>query len=390
MTTGVDCIDALEDPGADGSDGARALAGRRSSPSRRRSATRSPTRSAVDRQHPVHAGGHSRRTSRRTDRPERRRHVKRKTHRSDSFSGARSRPRTSPTSHGAARSSASASSGWPRTTSSPAASPGAAAALAADGGFRSGSASSRRWSAIPACSRWRSRRWHGMYPGRLLPGIGLGVPAWIDQMGLTPPLPAQRDARVRHLGPPPPRRRGAHREGQLFEFKSVKAHPPVPARRSRCTWASSARRCSSCRARSPTAPSSRCWPEPSTCAGRASRSTREARGRTHGPHRIVTFAFFSVDDDGGRARDRLRATDGLLPGRDGAQLADRGVRDRRRARRARRGRRRGVAAGMTEQWIDDLAVAGSPASARRRSRRCWTPAPTPSSSSRCRPRAPSA
>ena len=61
--------------------------------------------------------------------------------------------------------------------------------------YRSASGSSRRWSGTRPCSRWSSRQWRGC-TRRLLPGIGLGVPAWLGQMGgLTPPsqLAAMRE-----------------------------------------------------------------------------------------------------------------------------------------------------------------------------------------------------
>ena len=63
-----------------------------------------------------------------------------------------------------------------------------------------------------------------MYPGRVHPGIGLGVPAWIDQMGLTPPsqLGAMREC-VR-IGPQASRWRGVDRKGEVVRVQECEAH----------------------------------------------------------------------------------------------------------------------------------------------------------------------
>ena len=75
---------------------------------------------------------------------------------------------------------------------------------------------------------------------------------------------------------------------------------------------------------------------------RAAEGAREA-GRSE-PRALSTFAFFSVDRDGGRAKRGVRESDRVLPGGGRPQRADRRVRHQRRARGdarvGRSGRRR--------------------------------------------------
>lgn len=177
-----------------------------------------------------------------------------------------------------------------------------------------------------------------MYPGRVHPGIGLGVPAWIDQMGLTPPsqLGAMRECvgSVRRLLDG----EELTEKGKSFEFKSVKLTHPVSSERVPLYMGVVGPRMLkvSGEIADGTVISVLAGTEYLRWARQQIDEGRTAAGRTD-PHRIVTFTFFSVDEDGDVAKDQAQGPDGLLPGGDGAQFAYRGVRDRRPTRRARRG-----------------------------------------------------
>ena len=74
----------------------------------------------------------------------------------------------------------------------------------------------------------------------------------------------------------------------------------------------------------------------------------------------MTFTFFSVDEDGDVAKDRLRGLMAFyLAAMARSSLTEvYGIADQLVALAA--DGPENVAAGMTEQWIDDLAVAGTP------------------------------
>jgi alkanesulfonate monooxygenase SsuD/methylene tetrahydromethanopterin reductase-like flavin-dependent oxidoreductase (luciferase family) len=199
-----------------------------------------------------------------------------------------------------------------------------------------------------------------MYPGRLLPGIGLGVPAWIAQMGLSPAstLSAMREAvtSVRRLLDG----EELTETGKTFAFDAVKLTYAAPERIPLYMGV--------------------VGPKMLQLAGEIADGTvvsvlagveylkwlrarigegRERAGRTD-PHRIVTFALFSVDSDGARARERLRPLMGFyLAAMAHSSLVDvYGIADE--LHRLAEGGPQSVADGLQDAWIGDLAVAGDP------------------------------
>jgi 5,10-methylenetetrahydromethanopterin reductase len=199
-----------------------------------------------------------------------------------------------------------------------------------------------------------------MYPGRVHPGIGLGVPAWVEQMGLTPPsqLSAMRECvgSVRRLLDG----EELTETGKSFEFKQVKLTHPAPARVPLYMGVVGPKMLKiSGEIADGTVISVLAGTDYLKWARAQIDEGRAAAGRTD-HHRIVTFAMFSVDHDGAAARDRLRGIMGFyLAAMAHSSLTEvYGIVDELVG--LAEGGPTSVAAGMQDKWIDDLAVAGTP------------------------------
>jgi alkanesulfonate monooxygenase SsuD/methylene tetrahydromethanopterin reductase-like flavin-dependent oxidoreductase (luciferase family) len=199
-----------------------------------------------------------------------------------------------------------------------------------------------------------------MYPGRLWPGIGLGVPAWVNQMKLMPKsqLGAMRECvnSVRRL------LAGEEltEDGDSFSFVNVKLTYPVdnPVPVYMGVLGPKMLRLSGEIADGTVG---------SVLAGTAYiRWAREqiaggmqAAGRK-GHHRFAVFTMYAVDKDAAKAKEAVRAlmafylaavpksalTDVYGIGEELAELAQGGPER--------------LASEMPEQWVEDLVVAGEP------------------------------
>jgi alkanesulfonate monooxygenase SsuD/methylene tetrahydromethanopterin reductase-like flavin-dependent oxidoreductase (luciferase family) len=200
------------------------------------------------------------------------------------------------------------------------------------------------------------------FPGRLHPGIGTGVPAWMRQMGLKPksPLSALRESvtTVRRLLDG----EEVSLDGRCFQLDRVKlAHPPqtrVPLYMG--VLAPKAMELSGEIADGNVlsvlaSPQYVRWARERIAAG------VQTAGRTH-PRRLATFAFVSVDRDGAAAKAALRKPMAFYLAADGGNaLTDAyGISEELDAMLAGGGGAEAVAREMPERWIDDLAVAGEP------------------------------
>jgi alkanesulfonate monooxygenase SsuD/methylene tetrahydromethanopterin reductase-like flavin-dependent oxidoreductase (luciferase family) len=199
-----------------------------------------------------------------------------------------------------------------------------------------------------------------MYPGRLLPGIGLGVPAWVEQMGLTPPsqLSAMRECvgSVRRLLDG----EELSEKGKSFEFKSVKLTHPVQERVPLYMGVVGPKMLKvSGEIADGTVISVLAGTDYVRWARQQIDEGRAAAGRTD-PHKMATFAMFSVDDDAEVARERLRGIMGFyLAAMAHSSLTEvYGIADEIVSLAAEGPD--SVAAGLTDQWISDLAIAGTP------------------------------
>ena len=146
-----------------------------------------------------------------------------------------------------------------------------------------------------------------MFPGRVLPGVGLGVPYWLSQMGLYPKsqLTAMRECitSLRAL-------LGGEeltRDGDYFHFDQVKlTHPPseelplymgvIGPKMLELAGEIADGTVVSVLA----APEYVRWARDRVAAGAAK------AGRDPSQHRVATFALFAVDSDGRKAKESIR------------------------------------------------------------------------------------
>ena len=194
------------------------------------------------------------------------------------------------------------------------------------------------------------------YPGRLIAGLGLGVPGWIRQMGLHPrsPLTAMREcvSSVRRL------LRGETLDGQgeVFDFRDVRLTYPETG--------------------VPTAiHMGVTGPKMLALSGEIADGTvlsvaaghdyvRWARERIDegrsGPHRITVFAIYSVADDPQQARRAVRDPLAFYKSLGANALTDVYGISEQLLGLIDRGGYQAVRDGMPDQWIEDLTIAGSP------------------------------
>lgn len=199
------------------------------------------------------------------------------------------------------------------------------------------------------------------FPGRLTAGIGLGVPAWLRQVGRYPasPLRAMTECvtAVRALTSGD----RIDTAGEEFFFRDVAlTHPatePIPVfmgvsgpkmlrlsgELADGTVLSVGAGASYVR-----------WARQQIDQGRA------RAGRTTG-HHITAFALYAVDDDRQRARDEVRGPLAFYKAAGGvnAMTDVEGISDR-LSSMIQRGGADLVASEMPESWIDDLSVCGTP------------------------------
>jgi alkanesulfonate monooxygenase SsuD/methylene tetrahydromethanopterin reductase-like flavin-dependent oxidoreductase (luciferase family) len=199
------------------------------------------------------------------------------------------------------------------------------------------------------------------FPGRLMPAVGLGVPGWLEQMGLRPasPLRAVRDA-LTIVG-------ALLAGGQAPSTESFRAedvrlvHPPagpIPLQ----TGVSGPKmlQLSGELAHGTllsvlTGAEYLAWAREQIDTGRA-RSAQPER-----PHRITTFALCAVHEDSSVAKAEARSAVAFYLAAGGANaITDAyGISDDLRALLAEVGPD-GLEGRMPEAWVDDLAVAGDP------------------------------
>ncbi len=201
-----------------------------------------------------------------------------------------------------------------------------------------------------------------MFPGRLWPGIGLGVPLWIQQMGLHPAsaLRAMRECvtSVRAL---------LHEEeltyeGETFTFDHVKlTHPPTETLPIYMGVVGPKMLELSGEIADGTVVSVLAsidyvsWLRKRVTIG-AERGNRRSEA-----HRVACFALYAVDSDGKAAKESLRGVTAfyLAAMANSALNAAYGIVDE-VTDMAERGGHETVAAEMPDRWLDDLVIAGDP------------------------------
>lgn len=200
-----------------------------------------------------------------------------------------------------------------------------------------------------------------MYPGRLLPGIGLGVPAWIRQMGLHPKsqLTAMRECVSSARKLLDGEELSFH--GEIFSFDQVKlTHPPqghvplymgvIGPKMLQLSGEIADGTVTSVLA----SPGYIEWTREQLAVG----ARRAGRGDRH---RVVCFVLFAVDPDGRRAKETLRQLVAFYLTAMGVNaLTDVYGSSEQLQDMVDRGGVETVAAEMPDSWLDDLVVAGDP------------------------------
>jgi 5,10-methylenetetrahydromethanopterin reductase len=201
-----------------------------------------------------------------------------------------------------------------------------------------------------------------MFPGRLQPGIGTGVPAWMRQMGVKPrsPLSALRESvtSVRRLLDG----EEVSLDGRCFQLDRVKlTHPPrtrvplymgvlAPKAMQLSGEIADGNVLSVLAGRDYVR-----WARERVAAG------MQAAGR-NGDRRVATFAFVSVGNDGAAAKAALREPMAFYLAADGGNaLTDAaGITAELKAILAAGGGAEALARELPAAWLDELAVAGDP------------------------------
>ena len=199
------------------------------------------------------------------------------------------------------------------------------------------------------------------FPGRLWPAVGLGVPGWLQQMGLNPasPLKAVRECMTllrRLLDGEQTRSDG------IFSCEDIQLayppHDPVPLRMGvagpkmlQLSGEVSDGTLLSVMA----SPQYVAWAREQIALG-AKRAESGPR-----PHEITTFALCAVDEDSAAAKAAARAAVGfyLAAGGPNALTEAYGINDELRAMLETTGPSE-LHRDIPDEWVEDLAVAGDP------------------------------
>lgn len=210
------------------------------------------------------------------------------------------------------------------------------------------------------------------HPGRLLPGIGLGVPGWMRQMGLMPgsPLTAVRECLVmvkRLLSG-----ESVTAAGQVFTADGIQlTYPPAQSVAVRLGVSGPKMLQLSGELADGSILSVAAGTRYVEWARTQIDEGRRRAGRTD-DHDITVFAIYSVDDDREEASARARSTLAFYKAAGGRNaLTDvAGISDQLEGMLARGGADL-VAAEMPDSWVDELTVTGTPGEAAEKIRRLF-------------------
>lgn len=199
------------------------------------------------------------------------------------------------------------------------------------------------------------------HPGRLLPGIGLGVPGWIRQMGLMPgsPLTAVREclSMVKSLLAG----ETVSSAGEVFAADEIQlVYPPDSPVPIRLGVTGPKMLQLSGELADGSILSVAAGSEYVRWARGQIETGRQRAGRTD-KHEVTVFTIYAVDADGDRARSQARSTLAFYKAAGGRNALTEvaGISDELEAMLARGGADL-VASEMPDSWVDDLTVAGTP------------------------------
>jgi alkanesulfonate monooxygenase SsuD/methylene tetrahydromethanopterin reductase-like flavin-dependent oxidoreductase (luciferase family) len=201
-----------------------------------------------------------------------------------------------------------------------------------------------------------------LYPGRVMPGVGVGVPAWLDQMGIRPrsPMSAMRECitQVRALLAG----EEADFQGAVFDFHGVRlTHLPGERLPIYTGIVNENGLRLSGEIADGTVLSVLAGTHYVRWARERIREGAAAAGRDDEPHRVVTYTLFSVDHDSRKAKEAVRDSVAFyleaMP--DNALSRVLGITGE-VGELLGRGGAATVAREMPRDWIEEMAVAGDP------------------------------
>lgn len=200
-----------------------------------------------------------------------------------------------------------------------------------------------------------------MFPGRVMPGIGLGVPFWLSQMGLYPKsqLTAMRECitslRAVLAG------EELTRDGDYFHFDKVKlTHPPAETLPLSMGVIGPKMLELSGEIADGTVVSVLASPEYVSWMRERIAAGAAKAGRDPSSHRVATFVLYAADSDGRKAKESLRELAAFyLAAMPKSALTDvYGVADE--LAEMTPGGSEQVAREMPDSWLEDLVLAGTP------------------------------
>lgn len=201
-----------------------------------------------------------------------------------------------------------------------------------------------------------------MHPGRVRPGIGLGVPSWVRQMNL---MPRSRVGAMRECVSALRRLLAGEElteQGEYFSFNEVKlTYPPpdpVPVfmgvigpKMLHLSGEIADGTIGSVLAGTRYL----AWAREQIAAGQA------AAGRSGAAHPFAAFTMFSIDPDGERARAAVRPTMAFYLAADPVNAMTEVYEIAEKTDALAEDGSAAVEAGIEEAWVEDLVVAGNPA-----------------------------
>ena len=202
-----------------------------------------------------------------------------------------------------------------------------------------------------------------IFPGRFLPGVGLGVPFWLDQLGIRPrsPLTALRECvtGLRRLLDG----ETVTEQGRLFTFADVVlTHKPEERLPIYTGLVGPKGLQLSGELADGTILSVLASVEYIRWACERIAEGQAAAGRSGQPHRVVTYVLYAVDDDPARARAAVREAVAfyLAAMPDNAITEVLGIQADVQEKLARGGLET-LTRELPDAWIDAMAIAGTPA-----------------------------
>jgi alkanesulfonate monooxygenase SsuD/methylene tetrahydromethanopterin reductase-like flavin-dependent oxidoreductase (luciferase family) len=200
-----------------------------------------------------------------------------------------------------------------------------------------------------------------MYPGRIRPGLGLGVPSWVRQMHLMPRsrIGAMRECvtALRRLLD------GAEltERGEYFSFDHVRLTYPPPGPVPVFMGIIGPKMLHlSGQIADGTVGSVMAGTGYLAWAREQIRGGQAAVGRAGSPHPFAAFTMFSIDADGERAKAAIRPTMAFYLAADPVNAMTRVYGIAEEVSEAAKGGAQAVEAAIQDEWVEDLVVAGNP------------------------------